>query len=521
VRKNLPVTTKQVKLKDGSCILSTTDLKGQITYVNQDFIDISGFTQNELIGQPHNLVRHPDMPPAAFDDMWRNLKAGRSWMGTVKNRCKNGDYYWVNAFATPILENGRVKEYQSVRTLPRPDEIQRAEKLYAALNAGQTPRGLTHHFSVRTKLLAAFGLSLLPLFIVAAAGLGLGWLAAATIVALAIGASAVLYFTRALDRALTEARNIVRNPLMQWVYTGDAGECGQLLVATRMVSTELKAVIGRLHDALGQLSQVAKSLDADVALTENGVMHQQTEMSSVATAINELSATANEVAQNATKAAQATDTARDETNASHGVVNETVALINDLASDVERSAQVIDQLKIDSKNIGAVLDVIKGIADQTNLLALNAAIEAARAGEQGRGFAVVADEVRTLASRTAASTQEIQVIIKKLQSGADDAVTAMEICQGKARTGVEQVGKAGDSLHSISNAVNTINDMNTQIATAAQEQGAVVESINEGVNAVCEANELAVTSANNTRNSSNSLTALASSLGQLANQFWR
>jgi methyl-accepting chemotaxis protein/aerotaxis receptor len=521
MRKNLPITTRQVKLKADSCILSTTDLKGQITYVNQTFIDISGFTQDELIGQPHNLVRHPDMPPAAFEDMWRTLKDGRSWMGTVKNRCKNGDYYWVNAFATPILENGRVKEYQSVRTMPRPDEIHRAEKLYAALNAGQTLRGLSNQFSVRTKLLAAFGLSLLPLFAVAGAGLGVGWLAVASVVSLAIGISGVLYFTRALDRALNEARNIVRNPLMQWVYTGDAGECGQLLFATRTVSTELKAVIGRLHDALEQLGHVAASLDSDVALTEKGVLHQQSEMDNVATAINELSATANEVAQNASQAAQAADTARDETAVSSSVVNETVTLITELAGDVERAARVINQLKIDSKNIGAVLDVIKGIADQTNLLALNAAIEAARAGEQGRGFAVVADEVRTLASRTADSTKEIQSIIKKLQSGADDAVTAMEISQDKARLGVEQVGKAGDSLSSISRAVNTINDMNAQIATAAREQNAVAESVNARVSEVRESNQLAVDSANGTRSSSNSLTTLATNLGQLANQFWR
>ena len=139
---NLPVSQREVAVGARANILSTTDLKGVITYVNPDFIAISGFEEDELLGRSHNLVRHPDMPPAAFADLWRTLKAGRSWMGLVKNRCKNGDHYWVSAFATPVIRDGAVVEYQSVRSQAGAQRVARAEPLYAELSAGRTPRVL-------------------------------------------------------------------------------------------------------------------------------------------------------------------------------------------------------------------------------------------------------------------------------------------------------------------------------------------------------------------------------------------
>ncbi|MCT4723899.1 MULTISPECIES: PAS domain-containing protein [Enterobacteriaceae] len=131
MRQNLPVTGRNLELPKDANILSTTSPQSHITYVNPDFIKISGFTEEELLGQPHNIVRHPDMPPAAFEHMWSTLKSGRSWMGLVKNRCKNGDHYWVSAYVTPIAKNGSIVEYQSVRTKPEPEQVLAAEKLYA------------------------------------------------------------------------------------------------------------------------------------------------------------------------------------------------------------------------------------------------------------------------------------------------------------------------------------------------------------------------------------------------------
>ena len=133
MRKNLPVTDNEKTFSPNQKLISSTDLKGKIRHCNSAFVEVSGFTRDELIGQPHNIVRHPDMPPAAYENMWSHLKAGQPWMGLVKNRCKNGDYYWVSAYVTPVTENGKVVGYESVRSCPDREDVERAEKLYLSL----------------------------------------------------------------------------------------------------------------------------------------------------------------------------------------------------------------------------------------------------------------------------------------------------------------------------------------------------------------------------------------------------
>lgn len=243
------------------------------------------------------------------------------------------------------------------------------------------------------------------------------------------------------------------------------------------VSNAIRSSQDTAEHLLASTAQMQSQSDS----ARQGVTRQQVETDQVATAINEMTATVQEVARSATDAATAAHQADQEANNGKGVVAQTVSSIQTLASNVEQAADVIQKLEQDTTEIGGVLDVIKGIADQTNLLALNAAIEAARAGEQGRGFAVVADEVRTLASRTQESTEEINNMIDKLQLGAKNAVAVMEDGREQARTGVEQASKAGDSLSAITHSVATINDMNTQIASAADEQSKVAEEINRNV----------------------------------------
>ncbi|NHZ69797.1 MAG: methyl-accepting chemotaxis protein, partial [Thermotogales bacterium] len=215
--------------------------------------------------------------------------------------------------------------------------------------------------------------------------------------------------------------------------------------------------------------------------TREGVQRQKSEIDQVATAMTEMAATVQEVARNAATAAGAARDANEEAGSGKRVVKETIQAINSLAGEVQSASDVINQLAADSEAIGGVLDVIRGIAEQTNLLALNAAIEAARAGEQGRGFAVVADEVRTLAQRTQTSTQEIQSMIEKVQSGARNAVNVMESGREQAAGSVSKAGEAGTSLETINSAVSAINDMNMQIASAAEEQSAVAEEINRNI----------------------------------------
>lgn len=282
---------------------------------------------------------------------------------------------------------------------------------------------------------------------------------------------------------------------------------------------KLQSIMSQVVSDSSNLVNVASHLNTISASSNQSAMQQQAQIEQVATAMNEMSATATEVAANARLAADSAQNAEQDVNAGMNIVSETVSSINSLASEVERANEVIRTLQADSEEIGTVLDVIKGIAEQTNLLALNAAIEAARAGEQGRGFAVVADEVRTLASRTQESTEEIQKMIERLQSGANDAVDVMEESHIQARTSVDQASKTGDALRKITSAVNTINQMNLQISNAAEQQTSVAHEIDVNLNQINQASHESVSNASEASQESENLNQLASHLQELMQQF--
>jgi methyl-accepting chemotaxis protein len=283
-----------------------------------------------------------------------------------------------------------------------------------------------------------------------------------------------------------------------------------------------KGFMGLVKEILGsagQLAAAAEELSAITEQTNDGVLRQQGEIEQVATAMNEMSATVTEVSRNASSAAGAAQEADDRAKEGCEVVNTTVETINNLASEVERTSEVIENLKGDSISIGTVLDVIRDIAEQTNLLALNAAIEAARAGEQGRGFAVVADEVRTLASRTQQSTREINDMIERLQNGANQAVKVMEMGRTKAEESVEQAAKAGGALQAITGVVDNIRSMNIQIASAAEEQSSTAEEINRNIVNISEVAQETAGGSQQTASASDELARLASDLQSQVGKF--
>jgi methyl-accepting chemotaxis protein len=296
-------------------------------------------------------------------------------------------------------------------------------------------------------------------------------------------------------------------------------EIGQIAHSAQQIQRHLGQMIGQLRDAIVQVAAAAEEMAVVSQQTGEGVREQQGETTQVATAMNEMTATVQEVARNAVEAARAAEQADGEARSGRDVVEGAVGAISALASEVETAAGVLQRLEQDSSAIGSVLNVIRGIAEQTNLLALNAAIEAARAGEQGRGFAVVADEVRALAQRTQESTQEIDDMIGRLQVGTQETVQAMESGRTQARDAVDQAQRAGGALATITQAVAAIKDMNALIASASEEQSAVAEEMNRNIVTISRVAEQSAEGASQTTRSSQELARLGEQLQQLVSRF--
>ncbi|MGR9046207.1 MAG: methyl-accepting chemotaxis protein [Gammaproteobacteria bacterium] len=486
MKKNFPVTQNEVTYPSTMTLTSATNPKGIITYVNKDFQNISGFSEQELLNKNHNIVRHPDMPVAAFEDLWRTVKNGKPWLGIVKNRCKNGDHYWVDAFVTPMFDKGNIIGYESVRVRPDNETVKRAETIYRKLDAGRSINSLAGRMSLSTKITCAFAIVQGAIL----SGLYLAGLIPAGLAALIFTGCWALFFgivkilSGPLYEAAALARSHIHNPVTQQIYTDNASEVGQLQLAIHLLNAKSRTIIRRLAQATETLSDKAHSTDIAVTSVSDAMSQQLKETEQIATAMHEMTATINNVAQSASNAATAAGEADHRSKATMARVADTITLIETLSAEVDQAETVIQNLANHSKNIGGVLDVIQGIAEQTNLLALNAAIEAARAGEQGRGFAVVADEVRTLAGRTQKSTEEINKMIKVLQQGAQSAVEEMAKVREMAAEGVEHGKNSTQLLTETGESVSTISEMTLQIASAAEEQHIVSEEIARNIEAI-------------------------------------
>ncbi|MGR3887183.1 HAMP domain-containing protein [Pseudomonas sp. 1152_12] len=345
----------------------------------------------------------------------------------------------------------------------------------------------------------------------------------ATVLALIFGMVAAWAITRQivipLNQTLNVAERVASGDLSHNLNSARQDELGQLQRAMQSMTIGLRELIGGISDGVTQIASAAEQLSSVTEQTSAGVNSQKVETDQVATAMNEMAATVQEVARNAEEASEAAVAADQQAREGDKVVGEAIAQIERLATEVGNSTEAMGHLKRESDKIGSVLDVIKSVAQQTNLLALNAAIEAARAGEAGRGFAVVADEVRSLAQRTQKSTEEIEELIVGLQSGTQQVATIMDNSRGLTESSVELTRRAGNALGNITRTVSTIQAMNSQIATAAEQQSAVAEEINRSVLNVRDVSEQTSSASEETAASTAELARLGIYLQTLVGRF--
>jgi aerotaxis receptor len=486
MRVNLPVTEQERVFPAEQRLISITDLDSRITYCNEAFVAISGFTNDELIGQPHNLIRHPDMPPGVFIHMWHTIKQGKPWMGIVKNRAKNGDFYWVSTYVTPIYENGRMSGYESVRSVPTRDQVRRSSELYARMRAGKPIVSL----SAKIFRPIQHGWPLLMAGVVSM--LGDQWLPKSAAQGVLVASLIVAWYLiesrhrKAIERTLAEHPKAFSDPLVALTFSDNHGPQGRLDMAMLSEEARLQTALTRLVDAgINVKAKAAQSSELSGAQAQS-LDRQRSETDQSAAAISQMAATNQEVTQNVMNTANAASEADQLTREGSELAVQSLSAMQAMNDAVNEIGQAVNALAIETQAIGSVVDVITSIAEQTNLLALNAAIEAARAGEQGRGFAVVADEVRSLAQRTRTSTEQIHGIIASLNIGADRAVSTASRGEQISRDSMQRVEAVQSALVGISEAVSRITGMSQQMASASEEQSHVTEDINQQITRIAQ-----------------------------------
>ena len=718
MRKNLPVTQKNYPVASDCAIISHTDNQGKITYVNDAFVEYAGFTRDELIGQPHNIIRHPDMPPEAFRDMWATLKSGRAWQGIVKNRRKNGDHYWIKATATPRSDGG----YMSVRLKAADAEIRAAEQLYQQMMQGSghrlkrgyvIPAGMTgllaapfrgfQNLSIFWKLVLPLLLGFILLIGVLAQQLytiydetleQAGHQNASDLIGMAFNARIFyneqilpkardaglhishdhtndphaiplpatvmrslgemtqgeadssefrLYsdqpfrFRSAAESRLDEfeqeaARFLSNNPNqtfgrrvtiegrdyyrlavadvmhqqgcinchnnhpdspkndwqlgdvrgvaqatvplsnLQAAYTrpiiamgiaftlallvlmgvviiivkklrqrvqnirkvtqdiaagnlvgdlppGRGDELGGVFNSLMIMRNRLFEIVFEINSSTKALTQSVKEMLSASQETTRGAVEQSNSAASMAAALEELSASVEQIGTNAEEACSASVAAGNTSQTGAATVNESSEEMRVIAKAVTLSANRLKELETLSDNIGKIVSTIREIAEQTNLLALNAAIEAARAGEHGRGFAVVADEVRSLAERTAHSTVEITNMVEQIQRQTSSTAEEMQVSVKKVEEGVEKALAAGQSVAAIEQETNNVIQITEAIQQVLSEQAVAAREVAETVEHLAGLADSNAAQAQQAEAASHSVQEASKTLDKLAKQF--
>ncbi|WP_353173496.1 methyl-accepting chemotaxis protein [Paracandidimonas soli] len=484
MRKNLPVTDHETVMRPDQYLISKTDKKGRITYANPAFVEVSGFSYEELIGQPHNLVRHPDMPPQAFGDLWQTLKSGEPWLGMVKNRRKDGGFYWVQASVAPIVEHGEITGYASVRVKPSEAQIRDAESFYARINAGQAGsyiirRGRKTETGWRrllSRLAAPFrptlGASLFRLMggflllAVAAWHLGQGrapvsapgvWLA----LLLSLPAAGLCLYgwriarriLKPLDDIASIARQISAGNLAVDIRTDASNEMQQLYFYLDIMRKSLMDISGNVNAGVDSTVRTAAGLNQSNAQLERRTHEQAESIRQTVSSMEQFTAAVGRNTDNALHASRLADTCMQTAQRGKDAMAELIATMQGIRES--------------SGKVGEIIGMIESIAFQTNILALNAAVESARAGEAGKGFAVVAGEVRSLAHKSSQAAKEIKTLI-------DESVDRIS-------QGANQARATDQTMRDIMQSVESTSKVMEQISSASVEQSSGLAQIHSAI----------------------------------------
>lgn len=515
--KDSLVSDECVRYSNDESLISTTTKESHITYCNDSFSQISGYSEQELLGKPHNVIRHSDMPKEAFGQLWEFVQSGKSWMGLVKNRCKETGYYWVSAFVTPIKNaDETIHEYQSVRHLPDDAQIDRASKLYASIKSGKKCKrkmhwmNLTQSFQVLAAISLFTGLVYSP------------WLPVTGGLALAF--TILLVMTQFIIRGrLTKINKLAAetysNPLMEWPYTGHYDDFSALELAFIMRRTELRAVTARSAETTHKILVSAEDEMAASQSVQQNLAEQTKSTDAMAVAAEQMLSSIDGVSSHAKSSTTFVEDAIRTAQEGSRTINQSVDAVNELSRQLDNSRQSLEKLYADVEGIEGILGMIQGIAEQTNLLALNAAIEAARAGGAGRGFAVVADEVRALSEKTSSSVDDIRHRIEALQGAVNRTGDIMAKGQQVSKDNVQHAKKSKESFNKIVDDLTAIGEQASYTSQSIVEQVDVTKSMVAHVTRMKEATDETKLLSNGSVDRTGELVLQIESLERLVNQF--